>query len=263
MSALMLKSTDGRNHIRSTMAAIAKGVLAAGKPARIQAGITGLAENDERMRAYLAEPFGLEERAVTLQNDIVFAYLGVFKPGEGHLVYAGTGSVAAHIDVHGTLHRAGGRGFILDDGGSGFWIAREALRFIWREEDCHPGAWEKSPMAREILGALGGSDWAHTREAVYGGDRGEVGRLAMAVAATAETDPIARDILQRAGVELARLANAMTSRFGPRPIGLTGRAARMHPLIGQSMRAALPADAALEVRESEAHLAAARLAAAE
>ena len=33
-------------------------------------------------------------------------------------------------------------------------------------------------MAREILGMLGGSDWAHTREAVYSNDRGEVGRLA-------------------------------------------------------------------------------------
>src|SRR6185503_3419505 len=99
-------------------------------------------------------------------------YLGVFAPGEGHLVYAGTGSVGAHIGADGTFHRAGGRGFILDDAGSGFWIACQALRHIWREEDSRPRAWEASPMAREILGMLGGSDWAHTREAVYGNDRG-------------------------------------------------------------------------------------------
>ena len=262
MSALMMKNTDGRNHIRAAMGEIARAAFATGHPTRVQAGITGLADRDSRMRAYIAEPLGLEERAVTLQNDIVFAYLGVFKPGEGYLVYSGTGSVAAHMDEHGVLHRAGGRGHILDDGGSGYWIAREALRHIWREEDCHPGAWERSPMAREIFARMGGADWAHTREAIYHGDRGAVGRLALALADTAADDPVARTILDTAGRELGRLATALVERYGPRPIALTGRAALLHPRISEAMRVSLPPGVTFEARESQAHHAAARLAAA-
>lgn len=261
MSALLLASTDGRARLDATMKRIAGAVLAVGRPSRVEAGITGLAEGDVAMCRIIAEPLALDPGAVTLENDIVFAYRGLFEPGEGHVVYAGTGSVAAHIDVHGTLHRAGGRGSILDDGGGGFWIAREALRHIWRREDERPGAWQESPLAREVFARLGGADWALTRAAVYGGDRGEVGRLALAVAATAEADPVSRAILDNAGVELVRLANAMVQRFGLLPVALTGRASQLHPAIGESMRKALLHGIELQVRESRAHYAAARLAA--
>jgi glucosamine kinase len=126
---------------------------------------------------------------VTIVTDIEVAYLDVFAPGEGYLVYAGTGSIAAFIDARQQFHRVGGRGGLLDDGGSGFWIAREALRHIWRTEDEQPGSWRKSAMAREVLEHVGGSDWTHTRQFIYGVERGEMGKLALAVAAAAGTDP--------------------------------------------------------------------------
>lgn len=261
MSALLLASSEGRARLRDTLAEIAKSVLCVGRPSRIQAGFTGLAQRDPALGMLVAEPFGLDAGAVTVENDIVFAYHGLFAPGEGYVVYAGTGSVAAFVDDTGTLHRAGGRGALLDDGGGGFWIARESLRHIWRLEDCRPGAWRESPMACEIFARLGGSDWALTKQAVYGGDRGEIGRLALAVAATASSDPVALGILRAAGGELARLANAMEQRYGPRPIALTGRAALLHPAIGEAMRAGLSEHANLAIRPSDAHHAAARLAA--
>lgn len=261
MSALLLASSDGRARIRDAMAEIAQSVLRVGRPARIQAGFTGLAEADPALAPLVAEPFGLDAGAVTVENDIVFAYRALFEPGEGYVVYAGTGSVAAFIDAEGHLHRAGGRGALLDDGGGGFWIAREALRHVWRLEDCRPGAWHESPMAREIFARLGGHEWGRTKQAVYGGDRGGVGQLALAVAATAEADPVAMAILEAAGGELARLAVAMVQRYGPRPIALTGRAATLHPVIGESMRKALGGGTPFEIRASEAHVAAARLAA--
>lgn len=261
MSANLLASGDGRARIRDAMAGIARDVLRVGRPARIQAGFTGLAQADPALGALVAEPFGLEAGKVAVENDIVFAYRAIFEPGQGYVVYAGTGSVAAFVDAEGALHRAGGRGALLDDGGGGFWIAREALRHIWRLEDCRPGAWQESPMAREIFARLGGAEWARTKEAVYGGDRGGVGRLALAVAATAEADPVALGILEAAGGELARLAEAMVQRYGPRPIALTGRAALLHPSIPAAMEKALGAATPFEMRASEAHVAAARLAA--
>jgi N-acetylglucosamine kinase-like BadF-type ATPase len=176
------------------------------------------------------------------------------------MVYAGTGSVAAFIDGSGVLHRAGGRGNLIDDGGGGYWIAREALRHVWRTEDERPGSWRDSLMAQGLFACIGGTDWPHTRQFVYSGHRGDIGRLALAVAGAADRDSIATDILCAAGAELARLAGAMIARYGPRPIALSGRAATLHPLIFETMREALPAGTPLTLRPCRGHYAAARLA---
>ena len=217
------------------------------------------------MRALLAEQLGVGTSAVALASDIEIACLDLYAPGEGYVVYAGTGSIAAFIDANGTLHRAGGRGVLLDDAGGGFWIAKQALQHIWRQEDERPESWRDSSMACEIFKRIGGNDWAHTRQFVYGStyedSRGEIGKLSMAVAAVADVDPFAKRILDSAGAELARLGSAMISRFGPRPITLTGRAAQLHPAIFRAMRAALPESIPLQIKVSDAHIAAARIAA--
>ena len=257
MSALQARTESA---FRQSVAELAAAVLPHGRPARIHAGLTGLGNGIESLRRMIAAPFGLEPCAIAITSDIEIAYRDVFKPGEGYVVYAGTGSVAAFMDAEGILHRAGGRGVILDDGGAGFWIAREAMRQVWRAEDESPGAWRNSPLAAALFAHVGGSDWAHSRDFIYGRERGEIGRLALAVASAAEQDPKAREILAAAGRELARLGAAMIQRFGPRPITLTGRAAQLHSSIAESMRAALPAGTPLTLTTCSAHHAAARLA---
>jgi glucosamine kinase len=265
LTALQMNSANGAERIGETLADLARAMQAYGQPQRVYAGLTGFSEGGDSLRALLAEQLGVEANAVTLASDIEIACLDLYAPGEGYVVYAGTGSIAAFIDAAGTLHRAGGRGVLLDDAGGGFWIAKEALRHIWRQEDERPDSWRESPMAREIFKSIGGSDWAHTRHFVYGtaneNSRGEIGKLAIAVAAVADADPVARRILEAAGAELARLARAMVSRFGPRPVTLTGRAAQLHPVIFDAMCAALPEAIPLQMKISEAHVAAARIAA--
>ena len=257
MSALQVRTEDT---LREALAELAAAVLPHGRPTRIHAGLTGLGNEIDSLRVLIAAPFGLPVGAIVVTSDIRIVYLDIFTPGEGYVVYAGTGSVAAFVDADGDLHRAGGRGVILDDGGAGFWIAREALRHVWRIEDENPGAWRGSPLAAALFEDIGGSDWAHSREFIYGRERGEFGQLAMAVARAADKDPAARSILQAAGTELARLAAAMIRRYGARPVALTGRAAQLHPLIAESMRAALPHGISLAVKTSRPHHAAARLA---
>lgn len=210
----------------------------------------------------LSRTLDLAASHIRLGHDLLISYLAAWQPGEGHLVYAGTGSVAAHVDTAGKFHRAGGRGHLLDDAGGGYWIAKEALRRIWRDEDERPGRWHESPMAVRLLGALGGSEWHHTVQAVYRQGRGSVGQLARHVADCADSDPRAAHILHRAGTELARLAEALVNRLGARPVVLAGGAAHLHPLILQSMRAALRAPLTCELRELQAHCRAAQLAAA-
>jgi len=264
ITALQLNTNDGRAHIRSALEEIAKNFGGDGHNInllRVCAGVTGLDERDERLCTLIGEALNIAPTAVSVHSDIDIAYRDLFLPGEGYVVYAGTGSIAAFIDEDNNFHRAGGRGVLLDDGGGGFWIAREALRHIWRLEDEHPGAWRDSPMAVNMFKHIGGSDWSFSRQFFYGRERGDIGKLAIAVAASANDDVVARNILCQAGIELARLGNAMINRFGVRPIALAGRAAILHSAIEETMRAALPSAAQLKVRVSEAHVAAARIAA--
>lgn len=257
MSALQLREAGVLGETLSTLAAAA---LAHGRPERVCAGFTGLGKDLDTLRDLIGSPLGLAPDAVMVTSDTEIAYRDIFAPGEGYIVYAGTGSVAAFIDSGGVLHRAGGRGVAIDDGGGGYWIAREAMRRVWRAEDENPGIWRESPLAIALFDQIGGSDWDNTRLYVYGGDRGDMGKLALAVAKAAGEDPAAREILAAAGRELARLALAMARRHGARPVVLTGRAAQLHPLIAESMRASLPPVTQLELRVSAGHHAAARVA---
>jgi glucosamine kinase len=261
LSALQMSSDTGRAALQTTFAKLCQEVLAVGQPTQVLAGLTGFGGDGVVLTALLAELLALDVSRVSLGNDIEIAYRDSFEAGDGYLVYAGTGSIAAWIDQDGVFHRAGGRGVLLDDGGGGYWIAREALRQIWRREDASPGSWQGSPMAEAVFAHLGGSDWSVSRDFMYGQERGTIGRLALAVAAAADTDPLALDILQRAGPELARLALALIDRYGPRPVVLAGRAAQLHPAIFAAMQAALPASLALQQKVAQPHMAAARIAA--
>jgi glucosamine kinase len=232
-------------------------------PARVYAGVTGFDGQGEpsALRAYLAQAFGLAPDVVTLLSDIELACRAVFAPGGGILVIAGTGSVAAHLRANGSLERAGGRGGLLDDGGSAHWIAREALRAVWRREDEVPGLWRHSALARALFEQLGDTSWARTREFVTGASRGEMGALAVAVAAAAQAgDAQAAALLDGAGRELARIANALRIRCGAQPIALAGRVPALDARIVGSMRAALPAGTSLSLVQPDAAHAAARLA---
>jgi N-acetylglucosamine kinase-like BadF-type ATPase len=261
LSALMMAKAAGREMVHATFSQMAREVLEVGQPLRVCAGLTGFGGDGKVLVDWLSSLLGVGIDAITLCNDIEIAYLDAFEPGQGYLVYAGTGSIAAFIDDQGEFHRAGGRGVMLDDAGGGFWIAREAMRRIWRLEDEQPGAWEESPMAHAVFDHVGGSDWTFSRSFMYTQERGDIGKLALAVAMSAGADPAARHILLQAGRELARLALALVTRFGARPIVLSGRAAELHPLIFEAMRAELPPGLNVQKRSATPHHAAASMAA--
>jgi len=270
MTALEMGSVAGRVRLARTVSQIATASQAHGRATRVVAGMTGFAEGAEAtaLAELIAAPFALPASAVAVNGDIEIAYLDAFEPGQGLLVYAGTGSVGAHVDSDGVCHRAGGHGGILDDAGSGFWIAVQALRHVWRGEDEAPGSASSSALGQELFARIGGDDWNATRAFVYSGgfeaNRGKIGRLALAVAAAAdrtEPDEAARAILETAGRELARLATVLASRFGDKPVALSGRVFELHPLIEASLRRALPNAPSIERRTAEAHTAAARIAA--
>ena len=260
LSGLQLLDAASTATLTNTLQAIAD---ATGPVQGVVAGVTGLdTAQVPQLCNLIASAWAIKPTQVQALSDIELTCRAAFAPGEGCVVYAGTGSIAAFIDAWGTLHRAGGRGAVIDDAGGGHWIAREALRQVWRAEDEAPGAWQQSPLARRLFDHIGGSDWALTRAWVYGASRGELGTLALAVAAAADEDPAALAILQAAGAELARLAHALLHRCGPRPLALAGRVFDLHPTITTHLRQALPAGTAVHRLTQTAHAAAAVLAAA-
>ena len=263
ISGLQLDNAAGRAAMATTLQEIAR---ATGPVRAVVAGVTGFDETQQpQMCTMLAAALKLDSQpaqAVRAMNDIELACHAAFAPGEGYVVYAGTGSVAAFVDAHGQLHRAGGRGSLIDDAGGGHWIAREALRRVWRAEDHAPGAWQQSLLARKVFAHIGGSDWAQSRQWVYNASRGELGLLALAVAdAAAEHDAEALALLHDAGSELARLARALLQRHGPRPLALAGRVFMLHPTVEAALRGALPPDSVITRSNEVPHQAAARLAA--
>ena len=261
LSAVQMGTRSGQQALREGFAELAAQVLEVGRPGAVRAGLTGFGGTSVELCDLIGTPVGVPARRVALSTDLEVAYLDVFAPGEGYLIYAGTGSIGGFLGEDGAFERVGGRGGLLDDGGSGYWIAREALRLIWRAEDESPGVWQGSALAREVLEHVGGSDWAHTRRFLYGVDRGEMGRLALAVAAAAASDGAALRLLEQAGDELGRLARILVQRFGARPVALAGRVFQLHPVIEQACRAQIPSGIAVHTRISCGHHAAARIAA--
>ena len=264
-SGLQVADAPGREAIAGALAKVwasASASVGGGTVRAVCAGVTGFdGDSAGPLAALMANALHVDARRVRLFNDVELACRAAFAPGMGYLVYAGTGSIAAYVDEHQVLHRAGGRGGVIDDGGSGYWIAREALRQIWRAEDEAPGAWEESALAQEIFRVVGGSDWAYTRAWVYGASRGQLGELALAVAAAADRDAAAHGILSAAGQELARLGQALVKRHGPRALRLAGRVFELHPCIEEAVRATLPAGTAVtSPGELAAHHAAAVIA---
>jgi glucosamine kinase len=242
LSGMQLANAAGLADLLSSLGALAQALAPYGPVGAVHAGITGLPDSDSQgiaqMKQLLAQALVIDPQALQCRSDIHMAWHAAFSsPAAGYLIYAGTGSMAAFVDVQGQLHRAGGRGLLLGDEGSGGWIATEALAEVWRMEDATPGsAVAESALARALFATIGASDWASTRAYVYNGSRGQLGALALAVAATSAQDPRSAALLLRAGRELARLGLALLQRFGPRPIVVAGRVLSLSPLIEQGLR---------------------------
>tara|TARA_R110002020_G_scaffold37886_15_gene114402 strand:- start:385 stop:1326 length:942 start_codon:yes stop_codon:yes gene_type:complete len=246
--------------LRGAMTAIAQALADRDlSAASVTAGLTGYgAVAAEQARTLLADCLGTPGGNIIIVDDMTLAYAANFKPGEGHLVSAGTGSIGLHIDQDSYV-RVGGRGILIDDGGSGSWIALRALDQIYRCLDRTGDFSAVDGLAQQLFAIIGSAEWHAVRQFVYGGDRGRIGTLAVAVGAAArDGDAVALQILRDAAAELAALAKALGARAGSRPIGFIGGVLNLHPVIGEEIARLLHPE---EVRfvQSDPALAAARL----
>jgi glucosamine kinase len=212
-----------------------------GPAAFVHLGITGVGfSRHPQVEAQVSTVFGLPLARLAYVNDTVLAWHAAFPGRHGHLVSAGTGSIGMSIDASGQRTVVGGRGVLIDDGGSGVWIALRALDRVYRLIDEHGRPKGAEILASALFDGMGGDDRDAMRDFVYGRDRGRIGTLAVAVARAAkEGDLMALSLMDEAGWELARLARALLGRCGEAPVAFVGGVLALHPRIRATLEEAL------------------------
>lgn len=194
-------------------------------------GAAGFASLGDALRAELPGALGREFgiRSVALATDAVTAYVGALGPRPGAVVAAGTGLIAMGTDLT-CWRRADGWGHLLGDCGSGAWIGRAGLEAALRAYDGRPGG-STGLLARavDMFGPMPGLPGRlYPRQ-----DRPAVlASFAPQVAACADADRIAADILRVAARHMAESAAAVCPTAGAPQVAVTGGLFKMgDPLL--------------------------------
>jgi glucosamine kinase len=175
------------------------------------AGILGIADI-ERVRA-AAPPFA----SVTANTDAHTACLGAFGGRDGAILIIGTGS-AGYALVAGTPHPIGGWGFEVSDEGSGADIGRRAVRAALR---AHDGLGTASGFTAAVMARLGGHPVAIVAWVDAARPKDFASLAPEALAHAQRGDPVAVDIMRRAGENISRLIRRLQA-LGAQKVCLMG-----------------------------------------
>ncbi len=141
-------------------------------------------------------------------------------PGEPAIgLIAGTGSTAIARRANDETVMIGGWGYLIDDGGSGYALGRDALLLLSRVED-HPESGSCKRLHNAVLDRLGVSALADVKPLIYQAPspRGAVATLApLVLQLAAEGDESAESIVQQGAVDLARLVQVASIKLGGAP----------------------------------------------
>jgi N-acetylglucosamine kinase-like BadF-type ATPase len=211
-------------------AAVAAAFHAAGiPPGTVAAACLGLAgagrESERRELQSWADARRLAARFVQVHDALPVLAAGA--PDLcGIALIGGTGSLAFGRNQAGDSARCGGWGYLFGDEGSGYSLAREALRAVAHEAD---GRGPATSLTERLLSRLRISRAENLVEAIYHADvdRATVASLADLVLEAARAhDPVAIALVDRAAGDLAEMVVAVAARlrFGeePFPLALTG-----------------------------------------
>lgn len=159
-------------------------------------------------------PLGLGP--VVIEPDLLGMYGSGSASPDGVVLVAGTGSVAGRIRGHLVVREVGGAGWLLGDGGSGFWIARRVIRAVAADLDGIGPSTALTPLLSRAVGyspdPRSSDDARHGRSpaldalirSVNDGPPVAIARLAP-IAFQAADDEVALSILEAAVDRLAVL----------------------------------------------------------
>jgi glucosamine kinase len=202
---------------RVSRAALQRGVRevcrnSAIKPSQIVAicaGVAGAVQEDIRRQVadILAK---LTPAQILVLGDMVIAHQAALATGVGIAVLSGTGSIAYGRDASGRTARAGGWGYAISDEGSGHWIGMQAVVAVTRAVDSGSDTKLRTAILK-YWGIRSCDDLVCRANTSPPPDF--AGLFPAVLAAAKAGDPYGHDILKRAGLELAGLAQLVYRRL--------------------------------------------------
>jgi glucosamine kinase len=175
------------------------------------------------VRSILAE---ILPSPVDVVGDMETSLEAAFGDGPGVIVIAGTGSIAYGRDKTGKTLRAGGWGFEIGDEGSAHWIGRTAVIALLRSSDLDGEAVLSAPIVKALFKAWGVHSLLDLARAANSVPAPDFASLFPAIAGS--DDNLARQVLGKAGKELAELASIVIRRLfaqdnvPPVPVAMIG-----------------------------------------
>lgn len=160
---------------------------------------------------------------IGVDHDISIALAGGLALEAGIVLIAGTGSSCYGRTADGRDCRVGGWGHLLDDEGSAYYLALEAMRSVVRSLD---GRMSETKLVGELMAVLNIQDGQDIMHRFYSPmmSRSQIAAMAPVVIKTAERgDRIAQEIVCEGQKKLARLVEVAARRlnFPPNAIKVT------------------------------------------
>ena len=174
------------------------------------AGLSGVATQTRRREITQALRQKFPDFTIDCAGDMVIALSSSLLGEDGAVVIAGTGSIG-YGKKEGHIYRVGGFGYLLDQGGSGYDLGRDAFSAALEAGDGR-GA---STLLRDMLTERLGQDPEEAIGIVYEKGKPFLASFAPLVFQAAEQgDEIARQILFRNTKALQRLIEALAKQMG-------------------------------------------------
>lgn len=154
-----------------------------------------------------------------IHGDHVIAHRAAFPDGVGLLIISGTGSICYGRNAAGRELRLGGHGPAISDEGSGTWIGREALRRSLLAVDVGV----EPPLLKQIADRFADGECNKLIRLANAGNLRFSELVPSVLMCALVGDELAREVLEDAGRELARLAAqaAATLFRGDEPVAFS------------------------------------------
>ncbi|WP_040158298.1 N-acetylglucosamine kinase [Nigerium massiliense] len=171
-------------------------------------GSSGLGRETAHDLAPALSKLGFTE--IALAHDSVTCYLGSLAHNEGVMVAAGTGTICLGVGPLG-FARVDGWGWIMGDAGSAYWIGRTALEAAMRG---HDGRRQLTALTDMVADEFTDLEHAYLELQADPNKVARIAALAGEVNRLADTDRVARIIVDKAAAHLSEAALAAIRRVG-------------------------------------------------
>lgn len=174
---------------------------------------------------------------VFITGDVDTAFAGALAGQHGIILISGTGSICYGQDEQENAFRSGGYGHLIDDGGSGYAIARDMLAGIVQ---AHDGRIGPTVIKELVFGFLGIKTVEELISYVYSPDRSkkDIAQLSQLIQkAYEQRDSLGIRIIEKCAEDLILLVNAVACRIeGEIPLAVSGSILLKNEVIFQKFK---------------------------